>query len=659
MRAPRSERWGMPSLGLGICVACLSLGITAVAEYPVGAETQLSVELGFHDRFVVDRTTRVRVQIRHEGPLLEGELVLWQTIEKPLAETRTVEVRRPVRLAPGARPVYEVYIPLASLSPPEGTGPELHVELFSGGVPVAEVVVALEDRARFDPFVLLVGEGGYPRLLPTGERVEELRPEELPRDWRAYDGVRRVYLGRVALGRLLPEQKRALEKWLASGGEVILLGGSNFLLQDDPWLHKFLPLEVKEVRHVEALDRMAVLGVPQGEVLYQVGQHPLVLRRTWGLGRVYFSTVDLRGASEWEAEAWRALLPSRADDPPFSPSYADFVVDLFQDAEVLQPALSVYSGMLIVYVAGLAGLTLWLLRRPRWLVGATRWQEAAPSPQTAPSREGGGWWALLFLFGWLFLCSGALVVYLGRPAFTRDAQVLEAGLLVVRGESGWAAHEAGYTVVQRRPRPLALRFDREALLYPAPPLSPSPSPNARAQFTLQANPDALEVHLRPQDGSRSDGRGWSVVGLSQREVIPLNIRVEPELREAEGAEGVRKPTVRVYNGTQWALKQAALRYRGAVYELGDLPPDAVREVDLSRTGKSEWVFLESGRAPWENRMKEQLYKEALRRHLREEPEWALFAWIEEAKPRGSEYRRAYTLVIVASEATAGKGGSNP
>ncbi len=662
MRPPRSERWGVPPLGLGICVACLALGVLAGAEYPVRAQSWLAVEVGFHDRFVVDRTARVRVEIRHEGPPLEGELVLWQTVKKPLAETRTVEVRRPVRLAPGGRPVYELYLPLSPLPPPEGSGPALHVELRSGSgagsgdagdAPIARVVVALDDRARFEPFVLLVGEGSYPRLLPTGERVEELRLEELPADWRAYDGVRRVYWGRAATARLLPEQKRALEKWLAAGGELAILGGENFLLQDDPWLRRLLPLDVEGVRRVEALNRLAVLGLPRGEVLYQVGEYPLVLRRNWGWGRVYFAAVDLRGASAWEVEGWKALRPPRAEAPSFDASDADLAVELFRDAEVLQPALSAYSGVLLVYVAGLGGLALWMLRRLRESIRALRWQKAA----SGPKKEGGGR-ALLLLLGWLFLCSGALVAYLGRPAFTRDAQLLEAGVLAGRGESGWAVHGAWDVIVHRRPRPLALPFDREALLYPTSPLSPSPSPDARVQLALQAAPDALEVLLRPRDEAGGGRTGGAVTGLFRRAVLPLDVRVElPGKPDPEGA-GVRNPIARVYNGTPWTLRQAALQHRGAVHELGDLPPGAVREVDLSRTGKSAWVFFESGRAPWESRMKEQLYREALRRYLPEEPEWALFAWIEEAEPRESEYRRTYTLVLVASEAAAGKGGSS-
>lgn len=665
MSVPRSDRRPFPLLSLPgpwgaspvvLPAVFLLLGLPALVpaeEVLAQAETELSVEIGFQGRFVADHYARIRVSIQHDGPPLEGELVLRQTIHRPLAERRTVEVRRPVRLAPGARPVYELYMPLSSLAPPEGKGPELHVELRARDRTVARAVLPLGDRVGFQAFTLLVDEGSYPRLLPTGERVEELRPEELPHDWRGYGGVRRIYLGRIAVGRLLPEQKRALEKWLAAGGELVVLGGENFLLQDDPWLRTLLPLAVTEVQVVEALGLRAATGAPRGEVLYQVGEHPLILRRSWGLGTVYFSALDLRGASVIEVEGWQALTPRSEDLRPSPPEF-DFGTEVFQKVEVLLPSLGVYGGLLGLYLLGLAGIALWILKRPRWLVGSTRWEEATPSRSegaggtgagggnpTASAPYGGGWRAFLLLMGWLALCSGALAAYLVRPPFTRDAQSLEVGFLLGREGSDWALRETWYSVLHRRPGPLTIPVDAEALIYPVSPVSPSPGDGV--QLTLEAASGGLRVFLEPPPG---DGTRWSSRGFYQKGVLPLDIGVDIE------SEPVRNPIARVYNGTPWHLKQAALWHVGTVYELGDLPPGEAREVDLSRTGKSEWVFRGAEPRRLNREVKERLYREARQRYPWEGSAWTLLAWVEEEGPRTdtSEYRQSYVLLIVSSEA---------
>ena len=662
MGVPRSDRRHFP-FSLGTRSASPSWGLIAVIPLllgiwglfggvPARAETRLSVEIGFQGRFVADRYVRIRVHVRHDGPQLEGELVLRQTVQRPLAETRTVEVRRPVRLAPGARPVYELYMPLSSLAPPEESGPELQVELRAQSRTVAQAVLPLGDRVQYQAFTLLVGEGSYPRLLPTGERVEELRPEELPRDWRGYGGVRRIYLGRVAVGRLLPDQKRALERWLAAGGELVVLGGENFLLQDDPWLRALLPLAVEGVQAVEALGLQVVIGAPRGEILYQVGEHPLLLRRPWGLGTVYLSALDLRGASAVEVEAWQALASRYAKSALPTPEF-DLGTEIFQKAEVLLPSLGVYGGLIGLYLLGLAGIALWILKRPSPPQGTAR---AWEGNVIVPASRGGGWRTLLLLGGWLALCSGALAAYLNQPAFTRDAQSLEAGFLMGREGTGWALRETWYSVLHRRPGSLAIPVDAEALVYPVSPVRPSTGD--RVRLTLEAAPEALRVLLRsPKDAGAADGTGtrWSAGGFYRREVLPLNVEVAIE------GDPVRNPIARVYNGTRWHLRQAALRHAGAVYELGDLPPDAVREVDLSRTGKSEWVFRGAEPRPLDRVVKERLYREALRRYPLEGSAWTLLAWIEEEGPRAdaSEYRQSYVLLIVASEAKSGKRGEDP
>ncbi|GEM_PF-2632466 len=638
----RGRVWGLPLL--------VGLAAGAVASVEVGgwAETQISGEIGFRDRFVADRYVPVRLRVVHDGPPFTGMLVVSQTVEIPLRGRRTIEVRRPVRLGPGARPRYEFYLPLSPLPVAEGRGPELQVELIGPEGLRARTVLPLGDRTRFFPETLLLGEGSYPRLLPTGETGIELREEELPGDWRAYDGVRRIYLGRISLGQLLPEQKEALEKWLVSGGELVVLGGENFWMQDDPWLRRLLPLRVRGVEWVADLERTAIVGRPRGEVLYRVGEYPVVLRGRWGLGHVYLATLDLRDAGPIEQAAWQALQPPPPEEARERSVASDLGIELFQKKRVLLPGALTLGGILLAYLGGLAGLAMIVLRRPRWLVGLSRWEEAEVATTASPierSGRGGGGWVGLLLAGWVLWIGLVLGLYLRQPAFTRSTQALEIGYVFSQSGSGWGVQEAWYSALRRRSAPLAVLRGEAALLYPV----EAPRPPGRA------DPLALPVRLSLQRGPeggllarwtlpvREEGRPVRLLaGLYVREVLPLDVRV----RFSPSGEA------RVYNATPWTLRRTTI-YRGETrYAFGDVPPGGLRE---AKPSPSRDPVLPPPRQEAEGffaSVKTRLYEEALRRYpevLGPEADvpWTLQAWVEEEGPTSPwEYRETRFLVLV-------------
>jgi hypothetical protein len=77
--------------------------------------------------------------------------------------------------------------------------------------------------------------------------------EDLPRDFASYDSLDVVILGDAPMSRLTEDQARALRLWVASGGMLILTGGTDFGGLRAAGLDALLPVEVRGAATTAAL----------------------------------------------------------------------------------------------------------------------------------------------------------------------------------------------------------------------------------------------------------------------------------------------------------------------------------------------------------------------------------------------------------------------
>ncbi|OGF53222.1 MAG: hypothetical protein A2Z21_09620 [Candidatus Fraserbacteria bacterium RBG_16_55_9] len=449
----------------------------------------------------------------------------------------------------------------------------------------------LAEAVRIDPFVLAVSDTGFPRVLPTGERLEQVETEELPTDWKGFSSVRRLYLGRIRASTVTSEQQEALTKWLTRGGELVVLTGENFYLQDTPWLREILPLKIDEIRLVEALGAHVAIGEPQGEVLYEQAGVPLLVRRFLGHGSVFASAVDLLEPGAVQGPLWAKLTPDSTELLP--PSLLG--LELFRQMELHFPSKPFVGTLLALYAAGFGLLSLWILRRPRWLI----------------EQETGGWRVFFFIAGWIGLFTGLTLGYLQKPEFTSRAQSLEIGFIRGSDQTPWAWVQSWYGLFPKRGVSLELPIESDALVQP----------QDETSLKLDAQPDHLQIGFSP-----APLVAWKPQYLYAEELIPLPVQLQVD----ESSKDVRSPVVRVYNTSQWTLKDAVVLQRGIYYSLGDLPPGKAREVALNEVGANSWSSAVDRASPgFAGRARQQLYSTAEVELQRNASNCILLAWVME------------------------------
>ncbi len=545
------------------------------------APMTLNVRIGFHDQFVPDQYTPIRVQITYQGPPLTGELVLRQEIRRPLHPPRSLEMKLALQLGSNTRQLHVLYFPLSAYPAAEEDEPELSVMFLVEGQEIAANRIRLLDAVRSEPFVLVVSDTSFPRVLPTGEQIEQVEGSELPSDWKGYASVRRLYVGRFYSRNLTPEQQVALEQWLSRGGELVVLTGDNFYVQDAPWLRRLLPLDIDEIQRVETLGARIVVGRSRGEVIYEQEGFPLLVRGQQGRGTIYVAALNLLEPSTVQRSIWAKLSPSVTELPTSSP----LGTELFREMELQLPPKAFLGGLLALYAAGFGLLSLWLLRRPRWVTGS------ASEMQALVGIRAHGWGVFVLLVSWIGLFAGLTLSYLQKPEFTRPAQSLEVSL--IRGDTRipWAWMQSWYSVFPKRTLSLELPLERPALVLP----------QEETSLTVGLQPERLQLEFSP-----TPLEAWKPQYLYLEDMLPLQIQLEVDEKPGD----VRTPAVRVYNASNWALRDAVLVQRGIFYLVGDLPPGKAKEVALGDGGASSWPSAgdrRGGSFDFEGRVKERLY----------------------------------------------------
>ncbi len=263
---------------------------------------------------------------------------------------------------------------------------------------------------------------------------------------------------------------------------------------------------------------------------------------------------------------------------------------------IAQPSRLVLGGLLGLYGLGFGLLVLGLLRGPRWL-----------GEGAAAGRR-----ALALLLGWIALHTLAVWGYFQRPELRSPVQSLEVGWIWGRAGEPWAHEQAGYALLAKRPlpEPLTLRAARDALVRPMAP---------EVAFQLQG--DHLGVRLIPEALPVGEP-----VGLGVESIRPLPLRASV----SASVGGVEGPSIRVYNGTSWRLRDVTLWRDRAFYALGDLGPGETLEVEL-RGHKARPRRPEGEALSFEEYAKRELLALAERALQREAPAWALLGWVVEAE----------------------------
>lgn len=588
-------------------------------------QVNIEVDFGFDGKFLGEHFTPVRVNLQYQGVPVHGELVLSQDSHRTLEGTRKLVQTKEIRLGSSADQVIDFYFPISRSSSKSEVEPILKVEFWSNGIPVATKDVIIPEDFEADPIVLVVSDSGFLRTLPTGERVEYVEVELLPADWRGYDGVRRIYLGRVRADLFSNRQQRAIKDWVYQGGELVVIGGENFFLQDRPWLTELLPMTISTIDQTATNDLPAVArGTVKGDVVTSWESVPLLVEHRVIRGSVLFSTIDLSRDGDAEREVWSQLTPGivREGQIPLLGS------ELLDEMMLIYPDKVLVGGVLVLYLILFAYVSLWILKQPRWLI------QRAGSSGVPLGRKQQGWKVLAFIAILVSVVTLPALGYLGQPLFGSNFYSIEVG--VVAGENGidtgW--NKNWYSVVAKKELPFQLAAHDRSLVTPL----------LNTSLVVREHTDTYDMNFTPELM-----QSWSKKHLYLEQMLSLGIRTEIQDRTSS----VSQPQVQVYNESQWHLEDVTIRRGRTYYTLGDLPSGMSMDRALPQNGSTNWPEIDTFSDLWSF---EERVKRSLLDHLENDEksihsadtEWVLYAWIrlDQLDEQSGEHRIELKLLIM-------------
>jgi hypothetical protein len=297
----------------------------------------LTVEAGFDGWFKSTHWLPVHISAANSGAAIDGELRLVisdgpgnQTVYTTPLDLPTQSDKRVMMLVKAPR----------NLS-------SLEVDLVANGRSVGSAETRTGGLRDLPAHTLLYGVitpdvGGFDFLANVDGRrgetaVAYLNPHHLPDVPPAWNSLDVLILHDSDSSQFSPAQRQALAGWIQSGGQLVVVGGPGWQ-PTSSGLNDWLPVAPQGVENIDSLPALSQqAGVPlnssgpylvtnnslrQGELLWHEGGLPLLARRDWGEGGVYFLALDptlapLRG---WEGQPilWRTIAGQVPDLTPWS-----------------------------------------------------------------------------------------------------------------------------------------------------------------------------------------------------------------------------------------------------------------------------------------------------------------------------------------------------
>jgi hypothetical protein len=216
-----------------------------------------------------------------------------------------------------------------------------------------------------------------------------IAPEDMPRDFIAYNSVDVVVLGDAPLSLLNEDQSRALKYWVASGGMLIVTGGADIAGLRAAKFDEILPVEIQGSITTQALteltdvygqfdnqDTLVILAAkskPSATTLLGDGDRALVAEAKYGNGVVRFLAYNpkLNPFRGWSAakHLWTDLMRPAAETKSNAymwgrsrNSFSDVHDNLYKMAEIKPTSSTYFLLFLIVYVLAVGPVNYLILR---------------------------------------------------------------------------------------------------------------------------------------------------------------------------------------------------------------------------------------------------------------------------------------------------------
>ncbi|MFO7540524.1 MAG: hypothetical protein R6X32_20985 [Chloroflexota bacterium] len=320
-----------------LLLALIPLITAAPAQAQTSPGLSLSVEAGFDGWYKSTYWLPVYISAANSGAAIDGELRLVIS-DGPGNETiYTTPLDLPTQSDKRVTMVVKVPRSLTSLE----------VDLVVNGRSLGSATTRTGGLRNLPPHTLLYGvvtpDGGSFDFLADvdGRRGESavayLSPQHLPDTPPAWSSLDVLILHDTDSSQFSPAQRQALTGWIQSGGQLVVVGSPGWQPTSSS-LADWLPVTPQGVENIDSLPALSQqAGVAfnssgpylvtssslrQGELLWHQEGLPLLARRDWGEGGVYFLALDptlapLRG---WTGQPvlWQSIAGQVPDLTPWS-----------------------------------------------------------------------------------------------------------------------------------------------------------------------------------------------------------------------------------------------------------------------------------------------------------------------------------------------------
>ncbi len=361
---------------------CLLLIRPAAAAAQTGSAIEMNAVIGLDGLCKFDHWYPVRVRLANMGPAFDGTIAA--IIEDFPDEWAYA---RPMTLAEGARKEVTIYV----RSKPNVR--EIRIRLQEGDRVALETAQATNCVQPVTPIIAAwaTNASAYNVLTErtfggTRGSLAQLALEDIPDHFAGLEMADILIISDVDTGDLSPGQLHALQTWVTNGGRLVVTGGAGWQktvsgLSD---LLPFQPTGSTTLDELTAFNRMSIGGsAPEGEVVAARGTLdpaaavlvaqdglPVVVRKSFGYGEVYYFSVDpsvapLRNWPGMEG-VYRSLFQTQIPKPSWAEGFANW----FDAGNALSniPGLGLPSALLIcgflgVYVLVIGPLNFFVLHR--------------------------------------------------------------------------------------------------------------------------------------------------------------------------------------------------------------------------------------------------------------------------------------------------------
>ncbi|MCB8989603.1 MAG: hypothetical protein H6664_02145 [Ardenticatenaceae bacterium] len=283
------------------------LGSQPAAAQEEGEGIAMSARAGFDGYYKQSAWFPIQVTVANNGPAIEGEL---RVAIGSSSVGDQVLYTAPVSLPTQSNKRVTLYVdvPIVIGAP--------RVELRDGnGRLVSEVTANILSQQGENSLLYGVvssdpGELEFLEDIPgskTNASVAFLDISELPEAAVAWNSLDVLIFNDVDTGQLSAKQQEALDRWVRTGGQLVVTGGAGWQKTTAAFTD-MLPVTLSGSESVADLPEFAAqTGVPfrdpgpylvatsslrSGDLLFHEAGLPLLARHSWGRGQVYFLALD-------------------------------------------------------------------------------------------------------------------------------------------------------------------------------------------------------------------------------------------------------------------------------------------------------------------------------------------------------------------------------